>query len=104
VEEVSRVSVVSAVRVGGWLGALLGLAAGVIYSIGGAAVDTLVSLGWVETNETPGLSVGTLLAFGALVGMPAIGVAVGLVCGGALAFLYNAVASRVGGLKIQLRR
>lgn len=44
---------------------LLGLCAGILYSFGGLLLDALVSMGWVEYNETPGLSHGTILAFGA---------------------------------------
>ena len=60
---------------------LLGLASGIIYSFGGLIIDTLVSLEIISTSETPGLSSGTILAFGALVGMPAIGSLFGLITG-----------------------
>lgn len=56
-----------------WM-AWLGLACGVIYSVGGCAVDLL----------TIGFNTGTVLAFGALVGMPAIFAAAGF-AGGVLA-------------------
>jgi len=58
----------------GVLGLLLGLCAGILYAFGGLLIDVGVSLGWLaaETMGTPGLSIGTLYAFGALIGMPFI--------------------------------
>lgn len=44
----------------------LGVLAGILYAFGGLLIDLLVSLDWISSNETPGLSEGTLLAFGAL--------------------------------------
>jgi hypothetical protein len=82
------------------LGALFGLVAGIIYSFGGLAIDTLVTLGWFSTQETPGLSYGTVLAFGALVGMPLIGAIAGLVAGFVGAILYNLFAKWFGGIEI----
>lgn len=64
------------------LGAIVGLVFGLIYSFGGLMVDSLVSLGWMTSSETPGLSVGTLLAFGALIGMPLIFGVLGFLVGG----------------------
>lgn len=75
---------------------LLGLLAGIIYSFGGLIIDTLVSLGWVTTNETPGLSYGTVLAFGALVGMPLIGAIIGLASGLLGALLFNLFSKWLG--------
>jgi hypothetical protein len=69
--------------------AFLGLVLGVLYSFGGLIIDALVSLEWINSNETPGLSYGTILAFGALVGIPAIGAAFGFITGIIGAFLYN---------------
>jgi hypothetical protein len=69
--------------------AFLGLILGILYSFGGLIIDTLVSLEWITSNETPGLSYGTVLAFGALIGMPAIGAAFGFITGIIGAFLYN---------------
>ena len=62
---------------------LLGLLAGILYAFGGFAIDALVSAGWVssEIAQTPGISYGTLLAFGALIGMPVIFAACGFVAG-----------------------
>ena len=95
------VGVVSSAKLLTSLGALVGLIAGILYSFGGAIIDALVSLGRVTTTETPGLSWGTVLAFGALMGMPVIGSAGGFVAGVTGAVLYNLVAKRVGGIEMQ---
>lgn len=69
----------------------LGFVAGCIYSFGGLIIDVLVSAGQLspEKFETPGLSVGTLLAMGALVGMPIIAAIGGFVIGFIEAIVYN---------------
>ena len=103
-EVLSRIEVRSAARMSLVGGVVLGLIAGIVYSFGGAILDTLVSAGWVTLDGTPGLSSGTALAFGALLAMPVIGGAMGLVAGAFGAWLYNSVASRVGGIKINLQR
>lgn len=103
-EVLSRIGVGSAVRLSAVGGVVLGLIAGIAYSFGGAIIDALVSAGWVTSDETPGLSSGTVLAFGALLGMPVIGGTAGFVAGAFGAWLYNSVASRVGGVKIDLER
>lgn len=71
--------------------ALTGLLAGIFYSFGGLLIDALVTIGWITSQETPGLSYGTLLAFGALIGMPIIFASFGLVLGIIGAFLYNLI-------------
>lgn len=60
---------------------LMGFVLGVIYSFGGLLIDSLVTLGWFTSNETTGLSLGSLLAFGALIVMPIIGVVGGFLLG-----------------------
>ncbi len=79
---------------------LVGLLAGILYSFGGLAIDTLVSLNWITSNETPGLSYGTILAFGALIGMPLIFAGIGFILGIVEAMLYNLFARWFGGITI----
>ena len=86
------------------LGALLGLIAGIFYSFGGLIIDTLVTLGWVTTSETPGLSLGTVLAFGALIGMPIIFATFGFIVGLIEAFLYNLFARWFSGMEIDFEQ
>lgn len=69
--------------------AFAGLVAGLIYSVGGFFIDALVSMGWITSTETPGLSYGTVLAFGAIIGMPLYFALFGFIAGIVGAFLYN---------------
>ena len=82
--------------------ALLGILAGILYSFGGLIIDALVSLNWITTDETLGLSYGTILAFGALIGMPLVSAGVGLVLGVIEAILYNMYARLFNGFYIKL--
>jgi len=99
-----KIKVMSFAIFQGFLGALLGLIAGIIYSFGGLLIDTFVTIGWITSSETPGLSSGTLLAFGALIGMPIIGTVAGLFLGIIEALLFNLVAGWFGGLDIDFKK
>ncbi len=81
---------------------LLGLLAGVMYSFGGLLVDALVSFDILTSQETPGLSEGTMLAFGALVGMPILFAGAGLLTGFLEAVLYNLAAMWWGGFHLDI--
>ena len=83
-----QIKILSLARFQAVLFALLGLLAGIAYSFGGLIIDALVSIGWINTSETPGLSSGTILAFGALVGMPLIFAIFGFLAGAIEALLY----------------
>ena len=79
----------------------VGLALGVIYSFGGLIIDAFVSLGLITSAETPGLSYGTVLAFGALIGMPAIFAAFGFITGIIGAFLFNLFPKWFGWMNLK---
>lgn len=68
-----------------WM-ALVGLACGVLYSVGGLFVDLF----------TTGPNLGTLMAFGALVGMPVVFGAFGFVGGLLFAFLRSGLRGTLG--------
>ncbi len=73
-------------RVATWtgiLGACLGLLSGVLYSVGGFFVDLF----------TIGLNWGTVLAFGALIGMPVVFGAFGFVAGALVALILGGVVA-----------
>ena len=73
-------------RLARW-GGILGLALGSVYAFGGLIIDA----------RDTGLNRGTLLAFGALVGMPAIGAAGGFILGtvvGAIVQGFRALRNR----------
>ena len=71
--------------------ALLGLIAGIIYSLGG--------LIWELTAGIP-LNLGTILAFVALLGMPALFAMVGFTTGGISALLYNRATLWMEGIEL----
>lgn len=99
--KVQRIEILSFAKLYALIGASVGLLLGIVYSVGGLVIDTLVTLGWMTSTETPGLSYGTLLAFGALVGMPLICAAVGFIVGFIGALIYNVYAKRFGGIDIE---
>lgn len=84
---------------------LIGLLFGVYYAFGGLLIDIMVSLDWLsaEKMETSGLSNGTLLAFGALLAMPLIGMAFGFFSGLLGAWFYNVFAKKLGGLNVDFK-
>lgn len=77
----------------GYIGLLIGIVLGVIYSFGGLLIDSLKSLNLITTSATPGLSIGTLYGFGALLGIPLIGGVIGLITGVIGGFMYNTFTS-----------
>jgi hypothetical protein len=88
----ARLNLISFAVFQGTLMGLIGLCLGIIYSFGGAIIDLLVSLSIITSTETPGLSIGTLLAFMALIGMPSIGLVFGFILGIIEVLLYNLVS------------
>jgi hypothetical protein len=84
-------------------GAGLGLVLGVLYSFGGAIKDILVSLGWITSTDTSGLSYGTLLAFFALVGMPLIFASFGFLMGLFGALIFNYTSKIFNGLDLDIK-
>ena len=75
-------TVPTALKFGRWM-AYLGLVCGVLYSFGGLVVDLV----------TIGLNWGTVLAFGALLGMPAIFGLAGLILGALVALIAHGLRS-----------
>jgi hypothetical protein len=102
--KIKKIGVLSFAKLHTLLGAIVGLILGVLYSFGGLLIDALVTLGWITSQETPGLSYGTVLAFGALIGMPAIFAGFGLAVGVIGAILYNLFARWFGGIEIDFKK
>ena len=69
----------------------IGFVCGVLYSVVGFFIDLF----------GPGLNYGTVLAFGALIGMPVLFAAFGFVAGAVGALVYNLFAKWFGGVEIQ---
>jgi hypothetical protein len=89
----NKLNIYSFAKMQGIVMTLVGLLAGIIYSFGGLLIDTLVTFNLMTTTETPGLSYGTILAFGALVGMPVIFGMFGFATGFIGAYMYNVVVT-----------
>ena len=103
-KKITRIGIWSLAKLQGVLMALFGLFAGILYSFGGLAIDTFVTLGWLSGAAfgTPGLSAGTSLAFGALIGMPFLFGVYGFVLGIVSAILVNFSLKLIGGLNIAI--
>lgn len=101
--KVKKIGVLSFTKFQAIMMALLGLLAGIIYSFGGLIIDGLVSIGWVSSTSasTPGLSIGTVLAFGALIVMPIIFLIFGFAAGLVEAFLFNLFSKWIGGIELE---
>ena len=100
--QVTRLGFLSFAKLQAFIFGILGIVLGVIYSFGGLFLDTLVTLGWITSPETSGLSHGTLLAFGALLGMPLIFIIAGFIFGFVEALVFNFFANRINGITISV--
>lgn len=101
-DKIKRIGIISLAKFQAILGTFIGLACGILYSVGGLIIDLAVTMGWISSTETPGLSLGTLLAFGALIGMPMILMLAGFLLGLVEAVLYNFYAKWFGGLRLTI--
>ncbi|KAA3615753.1 MAG: hypothetical protein D8M58_16300 [Calditrichaeota bacterium] len=99
-----KINILSMAKFHTFFSGFFGLLAGVLYSFGGLVIDSLVTMGFVSpaAASTSGLSYGTVLAFGALIGMPLIFATVGFVIGLIQALLYNLFAKWFGGIEIEI--
>lgn len=86
------------------MGGLFGLILGIFYAFGGLIIDMLVSANWITHSETLGLSYGTVLAFGALIGMPIIFAVIGLIVGIFEAFAFNVLSKWLSFLVINFEQ
>jgi hypothetical protein len=100
--KIKKIGVLSFAKFQAALAGLIGMVCGILYSFGGLIIDVLVSLAILSpiSMETPGLSYGTVLAFGALIGIPIIFMIAGFFIGLIEAMLYNIFARWFGGLKM----
>lgn len=101
-KKIKKIKVLPFAQFQSFMMGLVGFLFGIIYAFGGLIIDTLVTLGWLSADSmsTGGLSYGTVLAFGALIGMPLIGMAVGFAVGIVEAMIYNIVVRWFGGLTL----
>ena len=99
-----RIKIFAFAKFQAFLMGLVGIVCGILYSFGGLIIDILVSIGWVSSSETPGLSFGTILAFGALIGMPVLFATIGFLLGIIEAILYNLFTKWFSGLNVNFKQ
>lgn len=92
-KRLNRIGVLTAAKLLAVLMGMLGLLAGILYSIGGAVYDLAA---------TGSFNQGTALAFLALIGMPVLFGAAGFILGALWTYLYNLAAGWVGGIEIDI--
>lgn len=100
---INHLGILTFAKFQGVMGLLIGFLLGVMYSFGGLILDTLVTFGWLNSIQTIGLSIGTILAFGAILGMPIIFSILGFLLGLIEAYLFNLVAHLFGGMNLKFK-
>ena len=100
-KQLKKINVLQFAKFQSILIAMVGVICGIVYSFGGLLVDILVTMNFLseESMSTSGISLGTLLAFAALVGMPLIFGVMGYILGIVEAILFNLFAPWFGGIK-----
>lgn len=98
--KINRIKKLSVAKLFAFIFGIFGLIAGVLYSFAGLFLDVFVTLNLLTTTETTGLSIGTLMAFGALFVMPVIGYIIGFIMGYFGAILYNLFSKYFGGIDL----
>jgi hypothetical protein len=94
VAKLKKIGLLSSAKLLAGIMLVLGLIAGIVYSFGGFFYDLF----------TTGLNLGTALAFFALIGMPITFAVPGFIAGAILAFIYNLIAGRVGGIELDFEQ
>ena len=91
-KRLKRIGVLFLAKLQAMIMAVVGLLAGIIYSVGGFIYElSSSSLNW-----------GTALAFGALIGMPLLFALFGFVAGATGAVIYNLIAKLINGIEVDL--
>lgn len=89
---ITHIHMGSAIRIIGGISFGAGFIAGILYSFGGLAYDSAFA----------SVNAGTALAFMALIGMPILYGAIGLVIGVFAVAIFNFIAKRFGGIAIDV--
>lgn len=85
-----------------FVGGFVGLVLGLLYGVGGLIIDILISMNLVVSTESPGLSIGTLLALGAIPIMSLIFACVGVVIGILELLLFKLYRQLKGKLLVEI--
>ena len=94
-----HVKALSAGKMLGVPGAGVGLCVGVVFCV----INAVFVMAWRGASGLAGSDISNLvLGIVSVVGMPVLYGLAGLLLGLLLAFLYNVVAARIGGLEIEL--
>lgn len=97
--KLKKIDPMSAAKIEGVMGVVLGLIIGLIAVIAGAGIRSM--MGGYGYGYGYG-AVSTGLGIGAIVVMPIIYGIMGFICGGVGAWLYNLIAGWIGGIEIDL--
>ena len=87
----SRIEPMSFAKIYGAIGAMLGLVIGVLYAFFAMAFSSMLG----------GESIGGALALGMVIGFPILYGVLAFVGGLLMAWLYNVVAARIGGVELE---
>lgn len=100
----SKINILQLAKLQAVLFGLIGLCFGIYYSIGGMFIDILVSAEVLQAEnwDTPGLSIGTIMAYMALVAMPLFAALCGFVLGIIEGLLYNLFRKWLGKFDFKL--
>ena len=99
-KEIKRVDIMSCAKVSAALGAIVGFIAGLIVTIVSLAVGSMAAYIPDATATAPWL-MGMMGALSIIV-MPILYAITGFVSGAIMAFLYNIVAEKIGGVEIDI--
>lgn len=97
---VSSVSVIPFALMFGVISAVIGLVMGIIYA---AVFGTVISSAPISSELFNFSWLSILLGVGAVIIMPVIGFAAGFIQGAIYAVLYNVLAPKIGGIKLQFK-
>jgi len=99
---IKRVSPMSAAKIGGILGVLVGLAIGACISLVMMAASSMITMAAKPEDGTPGAIVGMIFGAGAIVVVPIVYGTMSFIMGALYAALYNVAAKWMGGLEIEV--
>ena len=93
---INRVGPLSAAKIAGVLYAIMGLIVGAFFSLAAMA-------GALGSNDAGGAAMGAIFGVGAIVLFPIMYGCLGFVGAGISAWLYNMLATAVGGVEVDIR-
>jgi len=95
--ELKKIGILSAAKIAGLLGVIYGLISGILVSFIYSKSDLLASLG----TQLP--TTITTLGYKSIIVLPVLNGIIYFIAGIVLAFIYNILASWVGGVKLEFK-